>query len=88
MVNFRNTGTNLMKQLHIYITNHTLKEKKNSHKKGPFFNDGEKGAKFEDFRQNNYAFTKAIAKNCEVQNISQKRKRYGKIGAYLCSQYK
>ena len=71
--------------MHIYVTNHALKNlKKISREKVLFFNNGQKNAKFEDFRRNNCIFTKEIAKNCTFQNISRrdkKERKNGKIGA-------
>ena len=51
---------------------------------------GEKSMKFEDFWQNNCVFMKPIAKMCAFQKISweKKEKCFGKISAYLSSQFK
>ena len=50
--------------------------------------NGEKNAKFEDFRQNDCVFTKATVKNYAFQKSTGKKKSFVRIGAYLCSQFK
>ena len=64
------------------MTNYAFQKISNT--KIPFFNNQwRKNAKFENLQQNNYVFTKPIAKK-----NAHFKKSAGKISAYLSSQFK